>query len=199
VTSWPAPAVPSVPGKGVPLRVYDTAAGEVREITPGSTARLYVCGITPYDATHLGHAATYVTFDVLQRVWRDNGHAVRYVQNVTDVDDPLLERAERDGLDWRELAARETELFREDMAALGVLPPDDYISVVESVAQIAEDVEKLLENGHAYRVPVPENEGAGEDVYFDVSSDARFGEVSGWSREQMRPARPAAVARRASR
>jgi L-cysteine:1D-myo-inositol 2-amino-2-deoxy-alpha-D-glucopyranoside ligase len=185
VTSWPAPAVPSVPGKGVPLRVYDTAAGEVRDITPGSTARLYVCGITPYDATHLGHAATYVTFDVLQRVWRDNGHAVRYVQNVTDVDDPLLERAERDGLDWRELAARETELFREDMAALGVLPPDDYISVVESVAQIAEDVEKLLENGHAYRVPVPENEGAGEDVYFDVSSDARFGEVSGWSREQM--------------
>jgi L-cysteine:1D-myo-inositol 2-amino-2-deoxy-alpha-D-glucopyranoside ligase len=185
VTSWPAPLVPSVPGQGVPLRIYDTSAGEVRASSPGQTARLYVCGITPYDATHLGHAATYVTFDVLQRVWRDNGHAVHYVQNVTDVDDPLLERAQRDGLDWRELAERETQLFREDMTALAVLPPDDYVSVVATVPQIAEDVAHLLDNGHAYRVPVPTEEGSGEDVYFDVAVDGRFGEVSGWTREQM--------------
>jgi L-cysteine:1D-myo-inositol 2-amino-2-deoxy-alpha-D-glucopyranoside ligase len=154
-------------------------------MSPGPQARLYVCGITPYDATHLGHAATYVTFDVLQRVWRDNGSAVHYVQNVTDVDDPLLERAERDGIDWRDLAARETALFREDMTALAVLPPDEYVSVVESVPDIAADVAKLVAGGHAYALPVPAGEGQGEDVYFDVSTDERFGEVSHWTREQM--------------
>jgi L-cysteine:1D-myo-inositol 2-amino-2-deoxy-alpha-D-glucopyranoside ligase len=174
-----------VPGEGVPLRIYDTSAGEVREMLPRPQARLYVCGITPYDATHLGHAATYVTFDVLQRVWRDNGSTVRYVQNVTDVDDPLLERAERDGVDWRDLAARETALFHEDMAALAVLPPDEYVSVVDSVPDIAADVAKLLTNGHAYSVPVPDGEGQGEDVYFDLSADDRFGEVSHWTRDQM--------------
>src|SRR3954462_14177112 len=93
---------------------------------------MYVCGITPYDATHIGHAATYVTFDVLGRVLRDAGHQVNYVQNVTDVDDPLLERAARDGVDWTELAAQEIALFREDMTALAVIPPDHYVGVVES-------------------------------------------------------------------
>ena len=91
--------------------------------SPGPVATIYVCGITPYDATHLGHAATYVAFDLVNRAWRDAGHEVRYVQNVTDVDDPLLERATRDGVDWRELALEQTELFREDMTALRVLPP----------------------------------------------------------------------------
>src|SRR5215475_14420576 len=115
--SWARPEIPALPGPGRPLRLYDTATGEVRPTAPGATARLYVCGITPYDATHLGHAATYLAFDLVQRVWRDAGHDVAYVQNVTDVDDPLLERAERDGEDWRELAVRETDLFRTDMAA----------------------------------------------------------------------------------
>jgi L-cysteine:1D-myo-inositol 2-amino-2-deoxy-alpha-D-glucopyranoside ligase len=168
--------------------VHDTSSGEVRPTAPGPTARLYVCGITPYDATHLGHAATYVTFDVLQRVWRDNGHAVHYVQNVTDVDDPLLERAERDGVDWRDLAQREIALFAEDMTALSVLPPDDYVSVVDSVGDIAADVRALLDAGAAYRVPVPDGEGAAadaHDIYYAVASDARFGAVSGWTREQM--------------
>ena len=85
---------------------------------------MYVCGITPYDATHMGHAATYVAFDLLNRAWRSAGHDVRYVQNVTDVDDPLLERADATGEDWVELAERETELFRTDMEALRVLAPD---------------------------------------------------------------------------
>ena len=121
--SWPAPFVPAVPGHGDPLRLYDTQSRSVRPLDAGPVARLYVCGITPYDATHLGHAATYVTFDLVGRALRDAGHRVEYVQNVTDIDDPLLERAARDGRDWRELATAEIDLFREDMTALAVLPP----------------------------------------------------------------------------
>ena len=78
---------------GHALRLHDTATGEVRPTAPGPVARMYVCGITPYDATHIGHAATYITFDLVHRAWLDAGHDVHYVQNVTDVDDPLLERA----------------------------------------------------------------------------------------------------------
>ena len=88
--SWPAPAVPSVPGSPLPVRIHDTARGEVVELSPGPTARIYCCGITPYDATHMGHAATYVTFDLLGRALRQAGHEVHYTQNITDVDDPLL-------------------------------------------------------------------------------------------------------------
>src|SRR3712207_9546532 len=94
---------------------------------------MYVCGITPYDATHLGHAATYLAFDLVNRLWRDAGHAVHYVQNVTDIDDPLLERAERDGEDWVGLGMRENALFRQDMTALRVVPPDDYVGPGEAV------------------------------------------------------------------
>ena len=174
-----------MPGPSIPLRVRDTSSGELRATAPGPTARLYVCGITPYDATHLGHAATYVTFDVLQRVWRDNGHQVHYVQNVTDVDDPLLERAEQIGVDWRDLAAEQIALYQEDMTDLAVIPPDDYVGVVESVEQIAEDVRALVAAGAAYTVDVPAGEGSGQDVYYSVAAQPRFGAVSGWTREQM--------------
>jgi L-cysteine:1D-myo-inositol 2-amino-2-deoxy-alpha-D-glucopyranoside ligase len=170
------------------VRLFDTATDEVRPTSPGAVARLYVCGITPYDATHLGHAATYLTFDLLQRVWLDGGHEVHYVQNVTDVDDPLLERAARDGQDWRVLAAEQIQLFRDDMTALRVLPPDDYVGVVESVPTIAEDIAGLLDAGAAYRLPVPaEEHGSDEatDVYLDLAEAPRFGAVSGWTREQM--------------
>src|SRR5437868_107619 len=91
--SWSAQNVPGLPGKSVPLRLYDTSAGQVRTTEPGPTARMYVCGITPYDATHLGHANTYLAFDLVSRVWLDGGHQVHYTQNATDVDDPLLQRA----------------------------------------------------------------------------------------------------------
>ena len=101
---------------------------------------MYVCGITPYDATHLGHAATMITFDLVHRMWRDAGRAVRYVQNVTDIDDPLLERAARDGEDWMVLAMRETALFREDMEALRIIPPAHYVGAVESIPDIADKV-----------------------------------------------------------
>ena len=128
--AWPAPLLPTLPGSGPSLKLHDTARGEVVTTSPDATARMYVCGITPYDATHLGHAATYLAFDLVNRVWRDAGHAVHYVQNVTDIDDPLLELAERDGEDWIVLGMRETALFREDMTALRVLPPEDYVWAV---------------------------------------------------------------------
>ncbi|MDQ1751826.1 MAG: L-cysteine:1D-myo-inositol 2-amino-2-deoxy-alpha-D-glucopyranoside ligase, partial [Pseudonocardiales bacterium] len=175
--SWSAPDVPSLPGRGRPLRLYDTATDQIRPTAPGPTAKIYVCGITPYDATHLGHAATYLAFDLVQRVWLDGGHDVHYVQNITDVDDPLLERAQDTGSDWVALAERETDLFRQDMAALRVLPPKDYIGVVEAVDEISDTVAKLLADGHAYRL--------GEDIYAGVADSGHFGYESRYSREEM--------------
>jgi L-cysteine:1D-myo-inositol 2-amino-2-deoxy-alpha-D-glucopyranoside ligase len=179
--SWSSPTVPALPGDGVPLRLYDSARQD-RHVSSGDAggASMYVCGITPYDATHLGHAATMITFDVINRVWRDNGLSVTYVQNVTDIDDPLLERANRDGEDWIVLAMRETALFREDMEALRILPPEHYVGAVESIPAIADEVVNLLEAGIAYRL----DDGTG-DVYFDVSKDATFGYESNLTRPQM--------------
>jgi L-cysteine:1D-myo-inositol 2-amino-2-deoxy-alpha-D-glucopyranoside ligase len=163
------------------LSLYDSSTGTVRPTSPGSTARIYVCGITPYDSTHLGHAATYLAFDLVQRVWLDAGHQVHYVQNITDIDDPLLERAERDGVDWADLAAEQIELFREDMTALRVLPPADYIGAVEAMSEVAGAVEALLASGAAYRVPDDDY----PDVYFDTDSSGRFGYESRYDRETM--------------
>ncbi|HEU6440326.1 MAG TPA: hypothetical protein VFC12_07800 [Terriglobales bacterium] len=118
--SWTRPVVPRLPGHGAVPRIYDTATRQLVEADPIAVAGLYVCGITPYDATHIGHAATYLAYDTLIRVWLDAGYDVRYVQNTTDVDDPLLERAAATGVDWRALAAEQTELFRRDMECLGV-------------------------------------------------------------------------------
>lgn len=114
--AWQAPSVPTVPGAGPRPVVHDTASGKPIDPTRGEErAALYVCGITPYDATHMGHAATYVTVDLLNRALLDAGAQVRFVENVTDVDDPLLERATRDGVDWRDLATSEIQLFRDDI------------------------------------------------------------------------------------
>jgi L-cysteine:1D-myo-inositol 2-amino-2-deoxy-alpha-D-glucopyranoside ligase len=173
---WMPTPLPQLPSQGPPLRLHDTATGRVRVTAPGPTARMYVCGITPYDATHLGHAATYLAFDVVNRYWRDCGHDIHYVQNVTDVDDPLLERALRDQDDWVVLAMRETALFREDMEALRVLPPRDFVGAVESIGEIVEVVGKLLACGAAYRVDDP----AHPDVYFNHRAAAHFGSVSGY-------------------
>ncbi|WP_067651019.1 cysteine--1-D-myo-inosityl 2-amino-2-deoxy-alpha-D-glucopyranoside ligase [Nocardia harenae] len=179
--SWSDTPIPTIPGTGPPLRLFDTADRAVRPVTPGRTATLYVCGITPYDATHLGHAATYLTFDLVNRLWRDAGHDVHYVQNITDVDDPLFERATRDGIDWRDLGAREIELFREDMAALRVLPPRDYIGAVESVDEVVELVGKLLAAGAAYTVEDDEY----PDIYFRADATEQFGYESGYDRATM--------------
>jgi L-cysteine:1D-myo-inositol 2-amino-2-deoxy-alpha-D-glucopyranoside ligase len=170
--------VPELPGRGLPLRLHDTASGRVEATAPGDVARMYVCGITPYDATHLGHAATYLAFDLVQRVWRDAGHRVHYVQNVTDVDDPLLERAAHVGENWMSLAEREIQLFRDDMTALRVLPPDDYVGAVEAIPEITTAIERLLDDGSAYRLD--------DDVYFPVSAAAGFGSESHYDRSRMR-------------
>lgn len=176
--AWPASEVPALPGTGRDLRIHDTATGGRVTLAPGPVARIYVCGITPYDATHLGHAATYNAFDLVQRVWLDNQRQVHYVQNVTDVDDPLLERAVATGEDWSELAERETALFREDMTALRMLPPDDFVGAVESIPAIVPLVERLRDSGAAYELD--------GDVYFSVESDPHFGEVSGLDAAAMR-------------
>ncbi|MCX5148627.1 cysteine--1-D-myo-inosityl 2-amino-2-deoxy-alpha-D-glucopyranoside ligase [Streptomyces sp. NPDC048550] len=176
--AWPASEVPALPGKGRDLQIHDTATQGTITLAPGPVARIYVCGITPYDATHIGHAATYNAFDLVQRVWLDTKRQVHYVQNVTDVDDPLLERALRDNLDWTELAERETALFREDMTALRMLPPQQYIGAVEAIPGIVPLVERLRDAGAAYELD--------GDVYFSVESDEHFGKVSNLDAEAMR-------------
>jgi L-cysteine:1D-myo-inositol 2-amino-2-deoxy-alpha-D-glucopyranoside ligase len=138
---------------------------------------MYVCGITPYDATHLGHANTYLAFDLINRMWRDAGHEVHYTQNTTDVDDPLLERAEQTGVDWRSLAAEQIELFRTDMEALRILPPRDYVGVTESIGEVAALIERLREKGATYPLD--------GDIYFNVAAAPKFGAVSGFSEQEM--------------
>ncbi|GAB2575890.1 L-cysteine:1D-myo-inositol 2-amino-2-deoxy-alpha-D-glucopyranoside ligase [Paractinoplanes abujensis] len=179
--TWTGHDVPTLPGEAPSPRLYDSARREVAATAPGSTATMYVCGITPYDATHLGHAATMITFDLVNRLWRDAGHDVNYVQNVTDIDDPLLERAERDGEDWIVLGMRETALFREDMEALRIIPPAHYVGAVESIPAIVEHVLELLASGAAYTLA----DGTG-DVYYSIAAAPRFGYESNLSRDEMR-------------
>ena len=170
--AWESVTVPSLEafGPAPAVRIHDTARNALQTSEPSGGARLYVCGITPYDATHIGHAATYLAFDLLNRAWRDSGHRVHYVQNVTDVDDPLLERAQQTGEDWSELAAREIQRFRGDMEALRILPPDQYVGVVESIPVVVELIQQLTTLGHAYEVD--------GDWYFAVRSDPAFGSLS---------------------
>ena len=175
--SWAAPTIPRLSEASGSLNLYDTAAQAIRPTSPGETARMYVCGITPYDATHMGHAFTYVTFDLINRVWRDLGHDVHYVQNITDIDDPLLERAHALGEDWKDIAHREIALFREDMEALRVVPPRDYIGAVEAIPSVANHVARLRDLGAVYDL-----EG---DLYFRVRSDPRFGEVAHLDQDDM--------------
>jgi len=168
-------------------RLFDSATGTTKPAEASGIASLYVCGITPYDATHLGHAATYLAYDTLVRLWRDAGYEVRYAQNVTDVDDPLLERAAQTGVDWRDLAASQIELFRSDMEQLSIVPPDHYVGVTEVITEVAEAVHKLGENGLGYQV---DSEDAAPDLYFDnaiaaATSPWHLGAVSNLDRAAM--------------
>ncbi|MDZ7674142.1 MAG: cysteine--tRNA ligase [Acidimicrobiales bacterium] len=159
------------------LRLHDTARGEVVPFEPGQLVTMYTCGITPYDATHLGHAAAYVGYDVLQRRLRDRGHDTRCVRNVTDVDDAILDKAREIGVHYLDLAAAETTKFDEDMVALGMLPSWSEPRATSAIADIRGFIGMVLDRGHAYQ--------AGGAVYFDISTYDSFGQVSGYDRDTM--------------
>ena len=159
------------------LQLTNSASGTKDSLAHKPLYRMYVCGITPYDATHLGHAATYLTFDLINRYLLASGSEVRYVQNITDIDDPLLERANRDGIDWAQLAHQQIELFRSDMVNLRVIPPADYIGAVEAIPLVAAAIEQLSARDSIYPVD--------EDLYFKVHKDADFGTRSHLSQDEM--------------
>ena len=159
------------------LRLYDTARGAVVDFDPPEVVRMYVCGITPYDATHLGHAATYITYDVLQRRLRDSGHQTRCVRNITDVDDDILAAARRRGVHYLDLAFGETARFDDDMAALNTLPPASEPRATSAIPDIRGFIHAALQRGFAYR--------SGGSVYFDTQAFDGFGSLSGFGRDHM--------------
>ena len=159
------------------MRLYDTARKEIVPFAPGHTVTMYTCGITPYDATHIGHAATYLTYDVLQRRLRDLGHETRCVRNITDVDDDILAKAREIGVHYLDLAAGETARFESDMKSLGLLECWSEPRATSAIADIRKFIGKVLDRGHAYE--------AGGAVYFDIHSYGGFGDLSGMSRAEM--------------
>jgi len=160
------------------VRLYETRRRAVVAFEPtGHTVRMYTCGITPYDATHVGHAATFLAYDVLQRRLRDRGHDTQCVRNVTDVDDDILGRARTLGVHYLDLAAAALGTFEDDMEALGLLPAHSEPRATSAMSEVRALVGKVLESGHAYR--------SGGNVYFDVSTSADFGSLSQLSREEM--------------
>src|ERR1700729_4127054 len=163
------------------MRLYDTARQEVTTLEPaagpGGTLSMYTCGVTPYDAAHLGHAATYIAYDVIQRRLRDLGYRTRLVRNVTDVDDDILRKARELDVYYLDLADREMAAFPADMAALGLLPAASEPRATSAIPDIQALIEIVLENGHAYR--------AGGAVYFDIATWPAFGSLSHYSRDEM--------------
>ncbi|NTU84238.1 MAG: cysteine--tRNA ligase [Chloroflexales bacterium] len=145
-------------------------AKEPFALPTGRPVTLYVCGVTPYDTTHMGHARTYLVFDVLVRYLRWQGAEVRYCQNVTDVDDPLFERAKRDGVGWQELAERQVAQYQEDCRGLNILPPTYFPRASEEIGAMLPIIERLIELGHAYV--------ADGNVYFSVRTDPDFGKMA---------------------
>jgi L-cysteine:1D-myo-inositol 2-amino-2-deoxy-alpha-D-glucopyranoside ligase len=159
------------------LSLKDSATQKVIALPIKDVYRMYACGITPYDATHLGHAATYITFDLVNRYLRAMGKRVHFVENVTDIDDPLLERANRDKVDWKVLAQSQIDLFRGDMSDLHIIPPEHYIGAIESIPLVVKAIEQLQEKGAIYPVD--------DDLYFSVKSDAKFGTRANLTQEEM--------------
>ena len=177
--SWNEVETPSIDSsiRFPALNLTNSASGKKEAIKRKQLYRMYVCGITPYDATHLGHAATYLTFDLINRYLTASGSEVRYVQNITDIDDPLLERANRDGVDWTDLAHQQIDLFRSDMINLRVIPPAHYIGAVDAIPLVTDAIEKLSSRDSIYSVE--------QDLYFKVHADAQFGQRSHLSQEKM--------------
>ncbi len=179
MNSWSTVFLPPIDSRFVfpPLSLKDSASESVVTLPIKDQYSMYVCGITPYDATHLGHAATYLTFDLVNRYLSAMGKKVNFVENVTDVDDPLLERAKRDGVDWEDLAHSQIDLFRGDMSDLHVIPPQSYIGAIEAIPLIVEAIEELQSSDTVYSVD--------GDLYFQVNADEKFGTRSNLSREKM--------------
>jgi L-cysteine:1D-myo-inositol 2-amino-2-deoxy-alpha-D-glucopyranoside ligase len=177
--AWPEVYIPRLSERFAlpPLSVLNTASKRLEEFPAKPIYRMYVCGITPYDATHLGHAATYLTFDLIHRYLKATGSEVRYVQNITDIDDPLLERAARDGVDWEVLAKSQIDLFRGDMTDLHILPPHHYVGVVEAMDLVVSSIVALQDSQTTYNVD--------NDLYFRVHSDSEFGSRSDYTEAQM--------------
>jgi L-cysteine:1D-myo-inositol 2-amino-2-deoxy-alpha-D-glucopyranoside ligase len=159
------------------MRLYDTARQAVVPFEPGPLVTMYTCGITPYDATHLGHAATFLAYDIVQRRLRDLGHETRCVRNITDVDDPLLVKADELGVHYLDLAAAEVARFQDDMRALDMIPATSEPRATSAIPDIRGFIGMVLDRGHAYQ--------AGGAVYFDVSTVSDFGSVSHYSEDQM--------------
>ena len=179
MNSWNEVVIPSLASTiNFPtLSLTNSSTGGMEPLQSKPLYRMYVCGITPYDATHLGHAATYLTFDLINRYLRATGAEVLYVQNITDIDDPLLERANRDGIDWKDLAHNQIDLFRGDMVDLRVIPPAHYIGAVDAISLVATAIEELKSKESIYQVD--------QDLYFKVYSDPHFGQRSHLSKEKM--------------
>ena len=170
--SWPEVYIPTIDSKfDTPnLQLFNSHSRKIEKLPSKKTFRMYVCGITPYDSTHLGHAATYLSFDLINRYLRAMKSEVLFVENITDIDDPLLVRAARNGINWQDLADSQIELFRSDMTSLRVLPPKFYIGAVEAIGLVTTKIEELKSAGAIYSV---EN-----DLYFRVHSDPDFGSRS---------------------
>ncbi|MBC7463652.1 MAG: cysteine--1-D-myo-inosityl 2-amino-2-deoxy-alpha-D-glucopyranoside ligase [Actinobacteria bacterium] len=177
--SWSDVYLPPIDGKYFfpQLALCNSVTSQNQLLPIKEQYRIYVCGITPYDATHLGHAATYLVFDLVNRYLRAMGKIVHYVQNVTDIDDPLLERANRDGIDWEDLAQSQVDLFRGDMSDLHVIPPESYIGAVEAIPLVLAAIEDLSAREAIYKVD--------EDLYFSVHADPEFGSRSQLARDEM--------------
>jgi len=177
--SWPDVVIPvlDLDGHMPTLSLTNSKTNRKEEVVPKDTYRMYVCGITPYDATHLGHAATYLTFDLINRYLRATGSSVKYVQNITDIDDPLLERATRDNVDWQNLATSQIDLFRQDMVNLRVIPPQHYIGAVEAIDLVTASISSLEKAETIYSID--------DDLYFKNYSSPEFGKLSHLSKDAM--------------
>ena len=157
-SAWPNPTQSKLPNSFPVLSLR--ATNGLIEIPVGSSQRMYVCGITPYDATHLGHAATYLTFDLINRFIRTSGGSISFVENVTDIDEPLLERATRDSIGWQSLAQNETDLFASDMSALRIFAPNWFVPVTQVMDLVDLAIAAMDSNGYVYRLD--------DDLYFRV-------------------------------
>jgi L-cysteine:1D-myo-inositol 2-amino-2-deoxy-alpha-D-glucopyranoside ligase len=155
----------------------DSASSAKKSLAKKDLYRMYVCGITPYDATHLGHAATYLSFDLVHRLLLASGAKVNYVQNITDIDEPLLERANRDGIDWEDLASNQIQLFREDMVALNVAPPTHYVGAIEAIPLVTKAIDILVSKAHTYDLD--------GDIFFSVNHDHKFSKLSHLNKQEM--------------